>query len=57
MVKMVKGLMLLILSGCATARGTHYVSAPIELPQQPVELAISFVVLVGIIMIGLSNRQ
>lgn len=54
---MKKLLILLLMTGCATARGTHYVSAPIELPKEPVELAISFVVLVGIIMIGLSSKQ
>ena len=49
-------LIIFLFISCATARGTHYVQAPIELPQEPVELAISMVVLVLVIIIGLSTR-
>ena len=53
---MKKLLFIFLLTGCATARGTHYVQAPIELPQKPIELAISMVVLALVIIIGLSTR-
>ena len=49
-------LIILLLTGCATARGTHYVQAPIELPQQPIELAVTMVILALVIIIGLSTR-
>jgi len=54
---MKKLLIILLLTGCATTRQTSYVQAPIELAKEPIELAISMVIITLVIIIGLSTRQ